>query len=228
MFVVNSNFVARRVQKIYRREAVVIHPPMNVASFAIGWQRQPFYLWSGFAMNSRNWLNRNISPSRSAIRVRSHSFLPSDWSMPRMRATVRLICSLVVTIVLITAPEPTYALNQRHGDEFLVTRFGAKCDGRADDSRAFQAALDAASARCGAGKGYLDSGYQTVLVPDGARCRLNSGLVDARSDCVGISSYAGGTLDFSGLPHGLIALTLKPLIYSQTAPRSSPAQIRAR
>ena len=43
-FVVNSKFIARRVQKIYRREAVVIHPPVDVASFAIGWQRQPFYL----------------------------------------------------------------------------------------------------------------------------------------------------------------------------------------
>jgi glycosyltransferase involved in cell wall biosynthesis len=44
VFVVNSKFIARRVQKIYRREAVVIHPPVDVASFAIGWQRQPFYL----------------------------------------------------------------------------------------------------------------------------------------------------------------------------------------
>jgi len=44
VFVVNSKFIARRVQKIYRREAVVIHAPVDVASFAIGWHRQPFYL----------------------------------------------------------------------------------------------------------------------------------------------------------------------------------------
>ena len=95
----------------------------------------------------------------------------------------------------------------------MVTRFGARCDGHTDDTRAFQAALNAAGAGCAASKGYLDSGYQTVLVPDGVRCRLNSGLVDIRSDCVGISSYAGATLDFSGLPDGQTALTLRPLVY---------------
>ncbi len=44
VFVVNSSFVARRVWKIYRREAAVVYPPVDVASFAIGRNRQPFYL----------------------------------------------------------------------------------------------------------------------------------------------------------------------------------------
>ena len=44
VFVVNSSFVARRVWKIYRREAAIVYPPVDVASFAIGWNRQPFYL----------------------------------------------------------------------------------------------------------------------------------------------------------------------------------------
>jgi hypothetical protein len=96
---------------------------------------------------------------------------------------------------------------------FLVTRFGAKCDGATNDARAFQTALDAAGARCSAAKGYLASGYQTVVVPDGARCKLDFGLIDKRSDCVGISSYAGATLDFSGLTNGQTALTLKPRVY---------------
>lgn len=43
-FVVNSNFVARRVWKIYRREATVVYPPVDVASFVIGRNREPFYL----------------------------------------------------------------------------------------------------------------------------------------------------------------------------------------
>jgi glycosyltransferase involved in cell wall biosynthesis len=44
VFVVNSSFVARRVWKIYRRQAAIVYPPVDVASFAIGRVRKPFYL----------------------------------------------------------------------------------------------------------------------------------------------------------------------------------------
>jgi glycosyltransferase involved in cell wall biosynthesis len=47
VFVAISNFIARRVWKIYRREAAVIYPPVDVASFAIGLNRKPFYLTVG-------------------------------------------------------------------------------------------------------------------------------------------------------------------------------------
>ncbi len=96
---------------------------------------------------------------------------------------------------------------------FLVTTFGAKCDGVSDDTNAFQAALDAAGARCQAAGAYVISGFAMVIVPDGARCRINRGLINAKSDCVGIASYAGATLDFSGLSNGATALTLKHLSY---------------
>jgi glycosyltransferase involved in cell wall biosynthesis len=46
-FVANSHFIARRIWKIYRREAAVVYPPVDVASFAIGWRRKPFYLTVG-------------------------------------------------------------------------------------------------------------------------------------------------------------------------------------
>ena len=133
----------------------------------------------------------------------------------------RLLSSIGMTAVLLTTPAMLYAQGQRYSrprdqsstPAFLVTRFGARCDGKTDDTRAFQAALNAAGAGCSVGRGQLDSGYQTVLVPDGVRCRLNSGLIDSKSDCVGISSNAGATLDFSGLREGQTALTLKPLVY---------------
>ncbi|MGA8566804.1 MAG: hypothetical protein WB580_03325, partial [Candidatus Binataceae bacterium] len=133
----------------------------------------------------------------------------------------RLLSSIGITAVLLTTPAMLYAQGQSYSrprdqsstPAFLVTRFGARCDGKTDDTRAFQAALNAAGAGCSAGRGQLDSGYQTVLVPDGVRCRLNSGLIDSKSDCVGISSNAGATLDFSGLREGQTALTLKPLVY---------------
>ncbi|AFY71292.1 glycosyl transferase group 1 [Thalassoporum mexicanum PCC 7367] len=34
-FVANSNFIARRIQKVYRREARVIYPPVDVAAFSL-------------------------------------------------------------------------------------------------------------------------------------------------------------------------------------------------
>src|SRR5207253_10105915 len=100
--------------------------------------------------------------------------------MGTMCRVMRLLRSIGVTAVLLALPVLAYAQTQRHGgprdrsmtSAFLVTRFGAKCDGNTDDTRAFQAALNAAGAGCSAGKGYLDSGYQTVLVPDGVKCRI--------------------------------------------------------
>lgn len=112
--------------------------------------------------------------------------------------------------------------------EFLVTRFGAKCNGTADDTEAFQAALNAAGAKCVNHGAYIVAGFATVLVPNGAVCKLNSGLIDARSDCVGIASYGGATLDFSGLPRGDTAITLKSQVhgaYSGNVPRFSNIQM---
>jgi hypothetical protein len=106
-------------------------------------------------------------------------------------------------------------------DGFVVTTFGARCDGVADDSRAFQAALDAAGVRCQRHGAYIVAGFATVIVPDGARCRINSALTDSKSDCVGIASDAGATLDFSGLVGGGTALTLSisPMVPIQVISR---------
>jgi glycosyltransferase involved in cell wall biosynthesis len=43
-FVANSNFIARRIWKTYRRSARVIHPPVNTEAFAPGNRREDFYL----------------------------------------------------------------------------------------------------------------------------------------------------------------------------------------
>jgi glycosyltransferase involved in cell wall biosynthesis len=44
-FAVNSNFIRRRVEKFYRREAEVIYPPVDVTRFQIGaGPREAFYL----------------------------------------------------------------------------------------------------------------------------------------------------------------------------------------
>ena len=43
-FVANSNFVSRRIWKTYRRQAKVIYPPVDVESFAVGEQKEDFYI----------------------------------------------------------------------------------------------------------------------------------------------------------------------------------------
>ncbi|TVO57616.1 glycosyltransferase family 4 protein [Denitromonas halophila] len=42
-FVANSGFIARRIYKAYRRDSVVIHPPVDVARFAMRVEKESFY-----------------------------------------------------------------------------------------------------------------------------------------------------------------------------------------
>jgi chain length determinant protein tyrosine kinase EpsG len=43
-FIANSAFIARRVRKVYRRDAAVIHPPVDVGRFALRHDKEEFYL----------------------------------------------------------------------------------------------------------------------------------------------------------------------------------------
>lgn len=42
-FIANSNYVARRIQKIYSKEATVIYPPVDTAAFELAEQKEDFY-----------------------------------------------------------------------------------------------------------------------------------------------------------------------------------------
>lgn len=44
VFVANSRFIARRIWKVYRREAEVIYPPVDVESFPLHEEKEDFYL----------------------------------------------------------------------------------------------------------------------------------------------------------------------------------------
>lgn len=44
VLVANSRYVARRIQKVYRREAEVIYPPVDVESFSVRKEKEDFYL----------------------------------------------------------------------------------------------------------------------------------------------------------------------------------------
>ncbi|MXO62539.1 glycosyltransferase [Qipengyuania oceanensis] len=46
-FVANSSFVQRRIRKVWRREADVIHPPVEVDLFAPSDDLADYYLWAG-------------------------------------------------------------------------------------------------------------------------------------------------------------------------------------
>jgi glycosyltransferase involved in cell wall biosynthesis len=43
-FIANSQFIARRIWKVYRREAAVIYPPVDVDNFSLRTNKEPFYL----------------------------------------------------------------------------------------------------------------------------------------------------------------------------------------
>jgi glycosyltransferase involved in cell wall biosynthesis len=43
-FIANSHFIARRIQKTYRRDATVIHPPIDIARFTPLGKKENFYL----------------------------------------------------------------------------------------------------------------------------------------------------------------------------------------
>jgi glycosyltransferase involved in cell wall biosynthesis len=43
-FVANSRFIARRIWKVYRRQATVIYPPVDVDAFALREKKEDFYL----------------------------------------------------------------------------------------------------------------------------------------------------------------------------------------
>ena len=47
VFVTNSNYVARRIKKTYRREAVTIYPPVDTEQFCPGGYKEDFYLTVG-------------------------------------------------------------------------------------------------------------------------------------------------------------------------------------
>ena len=42
-FIANSHYIARRIRKCYRRDAVVIHPPVDVDYFSLSTQKEDFY-----------------------------------------------------------------------------------------------------------------------------------------------------------------------------------------
>jgi glycosyltransferase involved in cell wall biosynthesis len=43
-FVANSNFIARRIKKVYQRESQVIFPPVDVEAFSLCTEKEDFYL----------------------------------------------------------------------------------------------------------------------------------------------------------------------------------------
>jgi glycosyltransferase involved in cell wall biosynthesis len=43
-FISNSSFIRRRVEKVYRRDSVVIHPPIDIEAFSLKSEKQDFYV----------------------------------------------------------------------------------------------------------------------------------------------------------------------------------------
>lgn len=43
-FIANSAYIARRIRKVYQRDAVVVHPPVDVEAFGLRAEKEDFYL----------------------------------------------------------------------------------------------------------------------------------------------------------------------------------------
>lgn len=43
-FMANSSFIARRIEKVYRRDATVVYPPVNVERFSVREEKEDFYM----------------------------------------------------------------------------------------------------------------------------------------------------------------------------------------
>ncbi len=44
LFIANSFYIAKRIRKVYRRDAVVVHPPVDIQAFPIRLEKEDFYL----------------------------------------------------------------------------------------------------------------------------------------------------------------------------------------
>lgn len=65
-YIANSNFVARRIMKLYKREADVIYPPVDVDRFSIGKEKKDFYIT----------ISRLVSYKRVDLIVRAFNRMP--------------------------------------------------------------------------------------------------------------------------------------------------------
>ena len=84
-FIANSSFVAQRIKKYWRREAVVIPPPVDIGRFHIGARSGKYYLWLGqlvrykrpdiavdaFTANSRPLIVAGEGPEIGRLRKRA-------------------------------------------------------------------------------------------------------------------------------------------------------------
>jgi glycosyltransferase involved in cell wall biosynthesis len=43
-YIANSKFIARRIMKLYKREAAVIYPPVDIERFSVGKEKEDFYI----------------------------------------------------------------------------------------------------------------------------------------------------------------------------------------
>jgi glycosyltransferase involved in cell wall biosynthesis len=65
-YIANSNFVAKRIMKLYKREAEVIYPPVNVDRFSLGKEKEDFYIT----------ISRLVSYKKVDLIVRAFNRLP--------------------------------------------------------------------------------------------------------------------------------------------------------
>jgi len=67
LFVANSNFISRRIRKVYGRSAVVVYPPVDVSRFTMWEKKEEFYMTA----------SRLVEYKKVSLIVRAFSQMPS-------------------------------------------------------------------------------------------------------------------------------------------------------
>jgi glycosyltransferase involved in cell wall biosynthesis len=67
LFIANSRFIQRRIMKIYRRESVVVYPPVNIDGFKFQKKKSDYYLT----------VSRLVPYKKVALMVRAFNQMPS-------------------------------------------------------------------------------------------------------------------------------------------------------
>lgn len=65
-YIANSQFIARRIMKLYKREATVIHPPVDIDRFSLQEEKEDFYVT----------VSRLVSYKKTDLIIRAFNLLP--------------------------------------------------------------------------------------------------------------------------------------------------------
>ncbi len=93
LFIANSSYIAEQIRKVYRRDAIVVHPPVDIEAFPLRLEKEDFYLTA----------SRMVPYKRMDVIVEAFAQMPERRLVvigdgPEMKK-IRSLCSGNITIM---------------------------------------------------------------------------------------------------------------------------------